>query len=52
MKSSVVGLIFLYSQQSLPSCTFVAADAVNWLISHVDGISNNDKAIQVIIKLF
>lgn len=47
MKNPITGVGFLYSHQSLPTATFIAADAVNWLIAHMEGISNIEKAVQV-----
>lgn len=45
------GLCFISTTQNLPNYTFVTADAVNWLLSHVEGVSNLDKGIQVNYQL-
>ncbi|XP_039435654.1 GATOR complex protein Iml1 isoform X2 [Culex pipiens pallens] len=36
-KNPVHGVGFVGPAQSMPSCTFVAYDAINWLQSHIDG---------------
>lgn len=33
--------------QNLPAYTFVAAEAVTWLITHMEGSLNVEKAVQV-----
>ncbi|KAF5306981.1 hypothetical protein FQR65_LT07204 [Abscondita terminalis] len=47
MKHPVTGVSFVTSQQNLPSYTFVSSDAVNWLVAHMEGVSNNSKALQI-----
>lgn len=46
MKNPLNGLMFI-SQQNLPSSTFIAADAINWLLLRMEGVTTLDKAIQV-----
>lgn len=36
---------------SLPSFTFTSADAVQWLIQHVDGVNDGDQAIGIMEKM-
>ncbi|XP_049824160.1 GATOR complex protein Iml1 isoform X3 [Aethina tumida] len=50
MKHPVTGLS-VYSQQNLPPLTFTTADAVNWLISNMEGVTNNDKGMQILHTL-
>ncbi|XP_059473113.1 GATOR complex protein Iml1 isoform X3 [Neocloeon triangulifer] len=47
MKNPNSGLIFLFLNQSLPPMTFSSADAVHWLITHVDGLTTKDAAADV-----
>lgn len=47
MKHPVSGLGFLMSQPNLPPLTFVSADAVSWLMVHMEGVQSMDKAVQV-----
>lgn len=47
MRNPISGLSFLITHQSLPSYTFIAADAVNWLIGHLEGVNNAEKAVYV-----
>uniref|UniRef100_A0A1Y1KCF9 DEP domain-containing protein n=3 Tax=Photinus pyralis TaxID=7054 RepID=A0A1Y1KCF9_PHOPY len=51
MKNPVTGVGFLSSQQNLPNCTFIAADAVNWLVAHMEGVCSNDKAVPIMEAL-
>lgn len=37
MRHPATGVSFLANVQSLPSCTFVSYDAINWLNSRMDG---------------
>lgn len=36
---------------SLPSNTFTSADAIQWLIRHVEGITNGDEALVIMEKM-
>ncbi|KAK9890698.1 hypothetical protein WA026_012049 [Henosepilachna vigintioctopunctata] len=51
MKHPINGLSFIYMQQNLPSYTFVAAEAVSWLITHMEGSLTNEKATQIMQEL-
>ncbi|KAL3269605.1 hypothetical protein HHI36_008669 [Cryptolaemus montrouzieri] len=48
MKHPINGLSFINVNQNLPSFIFVAAEAVVWLITHMEGNINNDKAVQIL----
>jgi hypothetical protein len=47
MGNTVSGVGFLTHHPSLPSYTFVSADAVNWLICHVEGVLHEEKAVTI-----
>lgn len=47
MRHPITGVGFLTTHPSLPSLTFVSADAIQWLINRLDGIDNNDQAINI-----
>jgi hypothetical protein len=53
MKNANTGLSFLFLNQSLPPMTFSSADAVHWLLTHVDGLETKEAAAEVmqVIKL-
>ena len=51
MRHPVSGVGFLAHHISLPSMTFVSADAVQWLIKHVEGVSNQHSAEQILEKM-
>ncbi|KAJ8973342.1 hypothetical protein NQ317_004654 [Molorchus minor] len=51
MKHPTNGLSFINLQQNFPNLTFITADAVNWLITHMEGISTIEKGIQVMQSL-
>ena len=53
MKHPANGLTFvtITTHQSLPQHTFIAADAVNWLMAHMEGITSQNQAIQVQLSL-
>lgn len=40
MRNPATGVNFLAKAQSLPSCTFVSYDAINWLSSRLEGTCN------------
>lgn len=48
MKHPATGLGFIAPHENLPPLTFISADAVNWLMIHMEGISNIERATQVI----
>jgi hypothetical protein len=47
MRNTVSGVGFLTHHPSLPSYTFVSADAVQWLICHVEGVLHEEKAVDI-----
>lgn len=47
MRNTVSGVGFLTHHPSLPSYTFVSADAVQWLICHVDGVLHEERAVDI-----
>ncbi|XP_050310253.1 GATOR complex protein Iml1 isoform X3 [Anthonomus grandis grandis] len=47
LKQQYNGLSFIYMPQSLPKETFVTADAVNWLLAHMEGVNTIEHAIKV-----
>lgn len=44
MKNSITGVGFMIQTVSLPSNTFISIDAVQWLLDHVDGLVDVNKA--------
>lgn len=44
MKNPVTGVGFMVQTVSLPSNTFISIDAVQWLLDHVEGITDVNKA--------
>ncbi|KAL1494319.1 hypothetical protein ABEB36_009934 [Hypothenemus hampei] len=46
-KHPTQGFSFINTSQNLPNYTFVAADAVNWLLSHMEGVTSTEKAVQI-----
>lgn len=51
MKHPVTGVGFIAAHENLPQLTFISADAVNWLMIHMEGVSNIERATQVIIQI-
>lgn len=47
LQNTVSGVGFLTHHPSLPSYTFVSADAVLWLIRHVEGVPHEEKAVEI-----
>jgi len=47
LQNTVSGVGFLTHHPSLPSYTFVSADAVLWLIRHVEGVLHEEKAVEI-----
>lgn len=48
MRNPATGVSFLAKAQSLPSCTFVSNDAINWLNSRIEGQCN---AIEILERM-
>ncbi|KAF6203441.1 hypothetical protein GE061_001772 [Apolygus lucorum] len=48
MKNPSSGVGFLSQLPSLPKYTFVSADAVQWLMSHVEGVKEEEQAIAIL----
>lgn len=48
MRNPLTGVSFSTKIQSLPSCTFVSYDAINWLNNHIDGPCN---ALEILEKM-
>ncbi|XP_017781938.1 PREDICTED: DEP domain-containing protein 5 isoform X2 [Nicrophorus vespilloides] len=51
MKHPVSGVGFLTTHQSLPSATFVSADAANWLLTNMEGVDVLEQAVQILISM-
>lgn len=51
LKHSTSGLTFLNVQSSFPAFTFVSADAVQWLMAHLEGITTQQKGIELLQEL-
>jgi len=51
MRNATSGLTILPKQDALPANTFVSADAVVWLLEHVEGIFSEKDAIEVMSGL-
>jgi len=45
------GVGFFGSHAGLPSCTFSSADAVAWLVNHVDGVTNGAAATAIMVAM-
>ncbi|KAG8034214.1 hypothetical protein G9C98_001299 [Cotesia typhae] len=52
LKNPQNGISFLTPHPSLPSQTFVSADAVQWLNNHIDGGVNIQQAIKIMEVIF
>ena len=50
MKNPLSGLMFICAQQNLPCSTFIAADAINWLMLRMEGVTTVEKAVQVYLS--
>lgn len=48
MRHPATGVSFLAKAQSLPSCTFVSYDAINWLNSRIEGSCN---AVEILERM-
>lgn len=51
MRNPYTGVGFLTTHQSFATLTFVSADAVTWLMEHIEGVNNVDLAVQVRFKI-
>ncbi|KAK7794438.1 hypothetical protein R5R35_003809 [Gryllus longicercus] len=51
MRHPEKGVGFLTQHPSLPSYTFVSADAVQWLIAHVEGVQNEERAVSIMERM-
>ncbi|XP_066249180.1 GATOR complex protein Iml1 isoform X1 [Euwallacea similis] len=47
IKHPLRGFSFINLSQNLPAYTFVSADAVSWLMTHMEGITTIEKGVQV-----
>ncbi|KAL1140271.1 hypothetical protein AAG570_000203, partial [Ranatra chinensis] len=47
MKNPLSGVGFLSQHSCLPSYTFVSADAMQWLLTHVEGITSHQQALSI-----
>ncbi|XP_063239930.1 GATOR complex protein Iml1 isoform X2 [Bacillus rossius redtenbacheri] len=47
MRQPATGVGFVSLHPSLPSCTFVSADAVQWLVASVEGVSREEPAVAI-----
>ncbi|XP_057663602.1 GATOR complex protein Iml1 isoform X2 [Diorhabda carinulata] len=52
MKHPINGLLFISVQQNLPNLTFVTADAVSWLMTHMEEVPSIEKGIQIMQILY
>jgi DEP domain-containing protein 5 len=50
MKNPINGVPFLEPMPSLPSCTFVSYDAVQWLLNRIEGIFNPLEMLEAMRK--
>ena len=51
MCNSITGLSFVSKSPPLPSSTFVSAEAVMWLMEHVEGVTTEKRAIVMMEEL-
>lgn len=51
LRNPISGLSFINPQINLPNLSFVTADAVTWLMAHMEGVTTVEKAIQVSIHI-
>lgn len=47
LRNPINGLSFINQQSNLPNLSFVTADAVSWLMAHMEGMSTVEKSVQV-----
>nr|CAD7589464.1 unnamed protein product [Timema genevievae] len=47
MRHPQTGVVFLMHHASLPSFTFISADAVQWVISHMEGVVCEEQAVTI-----
>lgn len=46
-RNPINGLSLINPQNNLPNLSFVTADAVSWLMAHMEGVTTVEKAMQV-----
>lgn len=51
MKNPLNGITFIAAQQNLPISTFIASDAINWLLLRMEG-TTTDRALQVCFYIY
>ncbi|CAG2065594.1 unnamed protein product, partial [Timema podura] len=47
MRHPQTGVVFLMHHASLPSFTFISADAVQWVIGHMEGVVCEEQAVTI-----
>lgn len=47
LRNPINGLSLINPQSNLPNLSFITADAVSWLIAHMEGVTTVEKAVQV-----
>nr|CAD7428626.1 unnamed protein product [Timema monikensis] len=47
MRHPQTGVVFLMHHASLPSFTFISADAVQWIIGHMEGVVCEEQAVTI-----
>lgn len=48
MRHPLHGIGFFSPQTSLPSNAFVSSDAVSWLRNHMDSVTTQEQAVQIL----
>lgn len=51
MRNPNSGVGFLMQNQGLRNNTFISADAVSWLINHVEKVSDMEQSMQILIGM-
>lgn len=51
MKNPLNGITFIAAQHNSPTYTFIASDAINWLLLRMEG-TTTDRAIQVCVYIY
>lgn len=51
LRNPISGLSFINPQINLPNLSFVTADAVSWLMAHMEGVTTIENAVQVSIHI-
>lgn len=47
LRNPINGLSLINPQSNLPNLSFITADAVSWLMAHMEGVANVEKAVHV-----